>query len=233
MADEASKTRAHFGALEKRIFRGRGIDIGCGTDPIFPDARPFDIDNGDANRITDFVTEEFDYVFSSHCLEHMQNPYAALAGWWKLVREGGHLYFVVPDEDLYEQARFPSRYNPDHKWTFTANKATSWSNCSINLLELISSLEHARPIKLELQDHGYDYSLQQHDQTTGAAMAQWCVALRRDQNYHSHNYSESPKRFWCAMHGGCNFIIFQLKRTVIGTLRLIRNQLHRLAGRNS
>jgi SAM-dependent methyltransferase len=157
--NEASKTKKVWGALENSILRGSGLDIGCGPDPIRPDVRRFDQKQGDANRINDFVHEQFDFVFSSHCLEHMHHPPEALLRWWTLVRPGGHLIFIVPDEDLYEQGVFPSRFNPDHKATFTIAKQKSWSPVSINVRDLARSLPAAELVSLELHDRGYDRRL--------------------------------------------------------------------------
>jgi SAM-dependent methyltransferase len=154
--DEATKTWKLLTDCEKQWFNGTGIDIGCGADPIRPNVRRFDMDHGDANRITDFVSDTFDYVFSCHCLEHMHDPVSALAGWWKLVKPGGRLIFIVPDEDLYEQGVFPSRFNEDHKATFTLSKRISWSPRSYNVLDLASGLNGGILLKLELQDIGYD-----------------------------------------------------------------------------
>ncbi len=158
--NETSKTKKIWGAREKKILRGRGIDIGCGPDPVHRRVRRFDHWQGDANRITKYVREQFDYVYSSHCLEHMDNPRAALREWWKLVKPGGHLFLIVPDEDLYEQGVFPSRFNSDHKATFTIAKAHSWSPVSINVLDLVRRLPGAELVSIVLQDHGYDRSLQ-------------------------------------------------------------------------
>lgn len=160
--DEASKTLETWGEWERSLLSGSGIDIGCGPDPITPDVRPFDIEHGDANCITDFVDDTFDFVFSSHCLEHMRDPFATLQEWWKLVKPGGHLIFLVPDEDLYEQGVFPSRFNADHKATFTLSKAESWSPVSVNVLDLANSLEGGELRKLELNDQGYDRRLMKH-----------------------------------------------------------------------
>jgi hypothetical protein len=66
----------------------------------------------------------------------MHDPRKALLECWQLVRVGGHLFFIVPDEALYEQGVFPSRFNADHKATFTISKAQSWSPISINVLDL-------------------------------------------------------------------------------------------------
>lgn len=157
--DEATKTKAIWGDLEKSVIQGRGIDIGCGPDPVAPDVRRFDVSDGDANCITQHVHDEFDYVYSSHCLEHMHDPKAAIQEWWKLVRPGGHLIFAVPDEDLYEQGVFPSRFNPDHKATFTISKGQSWSPVSHNVLDLARALPHSELVSIVLHDHHYDRSL--------------------------------------------------------------------------
>ncbi len=145
--------------FEKSLIEGDGIDIGCGPDPIKPDVRKFDVEDGDANEISKYVTEVFDFVYSSHCLEHMHKPEQALQEWWKLVKPGGHLIFLVPDEDLYEQGVWPSQYNSDHKATFTISKRKSWSSVSYNVLELANSLPNGNIINLELQDIGYDRHL--------------------------------------------------------------------------
>ena len=66
---------------------------------------------------------------------------------------------VVPDEDLYEQGVFPSRFNDDHKATFTISKSRSWSAKSINVLELANSLPGGQLVSLQLQDHDYNRRL--------------------------------------------------------------------------
>lgn len=192
---EATKTRQLFGELEKRIFCGNGIDIGCGDDPITPDAKRFDTDDGDANLISQYVSDTFHYVFSAHCLEHMACPFAALQEWWKLVETDGYLYVVVPDEDLYEQGVWPSRYNSDHKHTFTLSKAVSWNINSINIIELISILPDAKIIKIAIQDEGYDYTLPKNvDQTLGRAMAQIVFVLQKQTAFENVRYYNFSKK---------------------------------------
>ena len=57
---EASKTRQYFGVLEKKVFQGKGIDIGCGNDPILQDVHCFDVKDGDANYICRYVKKQYD-----------------------------------------------------------------------------------------------------------------------------------------------------------------------------
>ncbi len=180
MSYEASKTRRTWGPEILSLLTGKGIDIGCGPDPIVPDVDRFDVDQGDANMITRFVHEQYDFVFSSHTLEHMHDPYAALREWFALVKPGGHLILLVPDEDLYEQGHFPSIFNRDHKWTFTLSKARSWSPRSVNVLEMVRSVP-ADVVSVTLQDQRYDRRLLRHGSTAwGRWMGDrvWRVARR-------------------------------------------------------
>jgi SAM-dependent methyltransferase len=160
--DEAKKTNKIRGkAFLKKYFSGRVIDIGAGEDLVCEEAEKFDQENGDANHITRHrQLNAYDTVHSSHCLEHMYEPKKALLEWWKLIKPGGYLVLVVPDEDLYEQGYWPSRFNSDHKATFTLKNEKSWSPVSFNIFDLVSSLPNSEIISVEIQDKYYDYSLQ-------------------------------------------------------------------------
>lgn len=166
MPREASKTRALWTPGVLALLQGRGLDVGCGDDPVLPGVEPFDKEQGDANHLSRFVAGTYDYVFASHVLEHMQDPRASLQDWLSVVKPGGHLIVLVPDEDLYEQGHFPSLFNDDHKHTFTISKARSWSPVSLNVLELVAGLE-ADLLGVELQDQGYDRRLLQHAPSRG------------------------------------------------------------------
>jgi SAM-dependent methyltransferase len=159
----------------RRWFVGNGLDIGGKPDPLslyasfFPlmgEVRVWDWEDGDAQQLAGVAPESLDFVHSSHCLEHLRDPAAGLAAWFRAVKPNGFLILTVPDEDLYEQGTFPSTFNRDHKWTFTVRKARSWSNRSINLLDLAAGLGEAADIeKLTLLNSGYRYDLPRFDQT--------------------------------------------------------------------
>jgi SAM-dependent methyltransferase len=162
--NEAAKTEKIRGPefLDK-YFSGKVLDIGCGNDLVVPNAVPFDKEQGDAQEILDYLSSNtFDCVHSSHSLEHMRDVPKALEQWWKLVKPGGSMVIVVPDEDLYEQGVWPSLFNRDHSATFRLNKSDSWSPVSYDLGELCSALPGVEVISLEEQDRGYDHSLKSH-----------------------------------------------------------------------
>lgn len=158
---ESSKSKKIWkpDGIELKVLKGKGLDIGPADDLVVPHAQAFDMEDGDANYITKYIQGEYDFVYASHCLEHMHDPWDAVKEWWKLVKVGGHLFFAIPDEDLYEQGVFPSRFNPDHKATFTLSKTKSWSPKSVNVYDLAKSLPHGEIVDIALQDHGYDRTL--------------------------------------------------------------------------
>lgn len=49
----------------------------------------------------------YDFVISSHCLEHVANPLKALVEWRRIIRPGGTLLLVVPDPRLIFDRKRP------------------------------------------------------------------------------------------------------------------------------
>ena len=153
-----------------RYFVGNGLDVGGGVDSLalfsefFPLAKTisrYDLENGDAQLLKNVDDQAFDFLYSSHCLEHLRDANEALTHWLRIVKPGGHLVVQIPDEDLYEQGQWPSRFNSDHKMTFTMSKPKSWSPVSVNVLDLLQGFTaQAQIISVGLVDHGYRYSLQ-------------------------------------------------------------------------
>jgi len=167
---KAYERRLREGYFE-HVFVGSGIDIGCGDDPVTPDCLHWDKAQGDAQTLPGLEPETFDWVYSSHCLEDLSDLEAALLRWWEVLKPGGKLLVVVPDEDLYEQGQWPSRYNGDHRWTFTVQKDQSWSPVSRNLSDLVRILPGHSTLWLRRIDAGYDYSGGVWDRTGGPGEA--------------------------------------------------------------
>ncbi len=150
-----------------RYFRGFGLDIGGGSDSIalytefFPLVRNvfvYDQGHGDAQFVANIADNSFDFVYSSHCLEHLRDAEESLKNWIRVVKPGGYLIISVPDEDLYEQGVWPSRYNPDHKISFTISKEKSWSPVSVNVIDLLGKFKaDVQILAVSLLDQGYRY----------------------------------------------------------------------------
>lgn len=92
------------GGASHAIFReamkhcqGRGVDIGAGHWPL-PGAIPLDAMRGpgSSRSIRDFEAASLDYVFSSHCLEHIAEWRAELAVWIEKLKPGGILFLYLP-----------------------------------------------------------------------------------------------------------------------------------------
>jgi SAM-dependent methyltransferase len=174
--NKSAKRRFHDGLFHSRYFVGEGIDVGGAPDPlaqfvgVFPlikGVRTWDLEDGDAQYMKGVPDDAYDFLHSSHCLEHMQDPRVALRNWVRVVKPGGFLIITVPDEDLYETGLWPSRKNPDHKWSFTACKAASRMPRSINLVDLAKEFAaHLELERLQVQrDFFRDWLSPDFDQT--------------------------------------------------------------------
>lgn len=76
---------------------GNGLDVGCGA-WAFPGALGVDVKSGgDAMNLPDWA---FDYVFSSHCLEHLEDPISALEHWVSRLVIGGVLFLYLPHPSM-------------------------------------------------------------------------------------------------------------------------------------
>ena len=109
-----------------KYFVGKGVDIGCGPDPLSNDiwtgiesVTPYDSANGDANTCDNLEDESFDFVYSSHCLEHMYDPYVTFKNWLRICKSGGHIIVALPHEIFYEKCEWPSTRNGEHKTSWT------------------------------------------------------------------------------------------------------------------
>ena len=190
---KAVARRLHLAEFAIRYFVGQGLDIGSATDPLsqygeaFPaikGVRAWDVVDGDAQYLTGLADGGFDFVHASHVLQRMADPREALRHWFRVLKPGGHLILVVPDEDMYEQGFWPSRYCHDNRWTFTMFKTKSWSPVSLNLIEVVQSLGAPADIRrMEALAGGYRHGLPRFDQTLtpGAECAIELVIRKRPQ----------------------------------------------------
>lgn len=98
-AFQAQGNAAQFAIpFAKHVCKGRGVDIGCGKKEwAFPEAILVDPAFTPLFHATFFPFCELDYVFSSHCLEHLSDWAGALDYWLNALKIGGVLFLYLPD----------------------------------------------------------------------------------------------------------------------------------------
>jgi len=76
-------------------------------DSAFP-GRPAGIQHvSEATELTGIPSASYDFVASSHTIEHTANPLKALREWKRVTRPGGYLVLVVPDKHRTFDRRRP------------------------------------------------------------------------------------------------------------------------------
>lgn len=155
--------RTYLDKLDNGFFdkymSGNGLDVGYsgyipGVNPILHTAIGIDVDYpGYDGKTLPFADESQDYVYNSHCLEHIKDSVQAVQEWFRVLKTGGHLVIVVPHQFLYEKKKFmPSRWNEDHKHYYTPGTLL-WT------VELALKPNTYRVRLLEDGDKGFDYSI--------------------------------------------------------------------------
>jgi SAM-dependent methyltransferase len=87
--------------VAKKVCQGSyGIDIGANNpDWAFPNAKICDWTQpapwNDAMKIPQY-DDRYDFVFSSHCLEHIPDYYGALKEWIRVLKPGGTFFLYLP-----------------------------------------------------------------------------------------------------------------------------------------
>ncbi len=151
-----------------KYMSGNGLEIGGtgyieGVVPILPTAINIEKDYPGYDGTTlPFSSETQDYVYSSHCLEHIDNYKGSIREWFRVLKVGGHLIISVPHKDLYEKKNSPpSRFNEDHK--------RFYSSASL-LKEIQDSLgiNSVRIRHLVENDARHKYNSLDHEHSTGA-----------------------------------------------------------------
>jgi SAM-dependent methyltransferase len=102
----------------KHFCKGYGIDVGCNRqDWCFPGAIGVDLNFKDGNDAYNFEYKNLDYVYSSHCLEHLPDWVTALDYWTSNLKPGGVLFLYLPH---YNQEYWRPFNNRKHLHMFSA-----------------------------------------------------------------------------------------------------------------
>lgn len=120
--------------------KGRGLDVGAGTFKVLPhvisvdncvDTSLFgipispDVKVKTADDLGMFASQSMDFLYSSHLLEHMQDPEKTLKEWWRVIKPRGCLVLYLPHEDLYPKVGEEGA-NSDHKHNLNEDKVKRW-----------------------------------------------------------------------------------------------------------
>lgn len=151
-----------------KYMNGFGLEVGGRgyqqevPEPILDTAISVDLGYPGYNGIIlPFPSDSFDYVYSSHVLEHIESRANVIREWHRVLKVGGHLVIVVPHQFLYEKkASRPSKWNGDHKIFYTPGV-------------LLTEIEHAltpnsyRVRLVRDEDEGFDYTIHPENHSVG------------------------------------------------------------------
>lgn len=99
-----------------KVCQGIGFDIGCARQEwAFPGAIAIDKIFDDEYDAYNLPSLKVDYIFSSHCLEHLPDYVEALQYWSTKLKEGGVLFLYLPH---YEQEYWRPWNNRKHIHAF-------------------------------------------------------------------------------------------------------------------
>lgn len=83
----------------KQFCKGEGYDIGYSREEwkLYPDS--IGIDTFTLFNASNLPTKEVDYIYSSHCLEHVDDWVRTIRYWISKLKVGGVLFLYLPHED--------------------------------------------------------------------------------------------------------------------------------------
>jgi SAM-dependent methyltransferase len=160
------KEKLENGFFDKYM-SGIGLDIGYkgyeeNIVPILESAQGIDLETpGYDGRTLPFEDNSLDYVYSSHCLEHISDYKNYIKEALRVLKPGGYIITVVPHRDLYEKKlTLPSQWNGDHKRFYTS-------------ASLCKEFEESLPINsyrirhLHENDAGHKYDQPENEHSVG------------------------------------------------------------------
>jgi len=101
----------------KHVCKGVGVDIGCMKEEwSFQGSIPVDLSFNDGFHALNLPQNELDYIFSSHCLEHILDWVTVMDYWYENLKTGGVLFLYLPD---YSQEYWKPWNNRKHFNIFT------------------------------------------------------------------------------------------------------------------
>jgi|GEM_PF-549178 len=141
--------------IVKKYCVGRGVEVGPADHPV-QGVNTVLVDNKadfagkqytvdyimEADNLHLFQNGQFDFLIAIHMLEHFPNPIKALKEWYRVVRDGGVLFIVVPQKgctfDKYRNTTPLSHLIEDYEKNTDNSDLThidEWCNYAIPVIE--------------------------------------------------------------------------------------------------
>ena len=124
----------------KKWCHGKGLDIGCNrSEWAYPGAKMIDLDIEDEWSAFHLPDEKYDYIFSSHCLEHLPDWVGALNYWCTRLKKDGIMFLYLPH---YSQKYWRPWNNRKHVNILTPEimydyfTETGWKNVQVSGTDL-------------------------------------------------------------------------------------------------
>jgi len=127
----------------KEVCKGKGLDIGCGKeDWALPGSIPIDIEFADKWDATHLPDYKHDYIFSSHCLEHLTDWVKVLDYWATRIKRNGVLFLYLPDYSQeywrpWNNTKHVNILKPEYLRDYLAHH--DWKNINVSGVDLYNS----------------------------------------------------------------------------------------------
>lgn len=121
----------HIIPIAKHFCKGKGLDIGGTMDCHFPGAKIINKEFPNEFHALNLPAKKYDYIFSSHTLEHIPVFIEALLYWRNHLKLGGVLFLYLPHPDMlyWRPENCKKHLHSFTPWTIsTALKGLSFSN---------------------------------------------------------------------------------------------------------
>lgn len=113
------RAMGHIREVALTYCSGQGLDIGANRWPL-PGAHPVEnLPDENAYRLDRWPDASLDFVFSSHCLEHLSEWRKALVLWISKIKPGGVLFLYLPHNSMTLWEPGSPWVGNDHVWSPT------------------------------------------------------------------------------------------------------------------
>lgn len=131
----------------EHILGGYGVDIGCNRKEwAYPHASILiDPEIDERFNAMKFPGEEYDYVFSSHLLEHLNDWVNILSYWRSKIKNNGYLFLYLPDanDQMYwrpwHNRKHVNYFTPEIIRQYFEDQPTMWKDVYISGTDANSS----------------------------------------------------------------------------------------------